>query len=220
MEDLKKVIKSVVGFAARATVLAVEVAATTVEKVIDVAKEVKQNRRMELFIAKEGYKRFVIHKTTNPKFAIYEIYDSQEKIEYQIDGRLTSRNFAVNFVVNDQVVADAYENKLKKKKGLIHDSVSYEFTLEVNNNHYGNINVGFDEGQLKFYLDTNKWETDIKVTDKKVDIIDELDQVVCSIDLKPNVKDMVTIDVKENHNQLLALMYCFVVMAVKEYLDK
>ena len=103
---------------------------------------------------------------------------------------------------------------------FFHDSVSYEFTLEVNNNHYGNINVGFDEGQLKFYLDTNKWETDIKVTDKKVDIIDELDQVVCSIDLKPNVKDMVTIDVKENHNQLLALMYCFVVMAVKEYLDK
>ncbi len=220
MEDLKKIAKSVVNAATKLTIAAIEMVAVSVEKAIDVAKEVKQNRIIELFTAKEGYKRFVINKTTNPKFDIYEIYNSQQRIEYKLDGKLDSKNCAINFVSGNQVIADVYENKSKRKKGLFNTSVEYEFVLEVNENHYGLINVDLDEGILHFHLDTNKWETNVGISDKKIEITDDLEQIICIIELKTKVKEMITVDVKENHNQLLALMYCFVVIAVKKYLEK
>ena len=119
MEDLKKIAKSVVNAAAKLTIAAVEMVAVSVEKAKDVAKEVKQNRIIELFTAKEGYKRFVINKTTNPKFDIYEIYNSQQRIEYKLDGKLDSKNCAINFVSGNQVIADVYENKSKRKKDYL-----------------------------------------------------------------------------------------------------
>ncbi|MGI6608831.1 MAG: hypothetical protein ACOX1F_07695 [Erysipelotrichaceae bacterium] len=218
MEDFKKIAKSVVNAIIKTTVAVVEITAVSVEKAIEVAREIKQNRVQELFIAKEGYKRYVINKTKKSKYGIYEIFNSQEKSEYIIDGKLTEKNCDISFVAGGQIVADVYENKSKRKKGLFHDSVSYEFILKVNENHYGLINVGFDEGELKFYLDTNKWEVSAKATDYRIEISDELDQVVCLIDLKPKVREMITVDVKENHNQLLALMYCFVIMAINKYM--
>lgn len=220
MENFKKIAKAAINAAAKITVAAAGVTVTSIEKVIDIVQETKQKNRMELFVAQEGYRRFVINKTTNPKFDIYEVYNSQEKIEYQIDGKLTSKNCALNFVADNQVIADVYENKSKRKKGLFNESVVYEFVLEVNDNHYGFINIGFEEGSLNFCLDTNKWKTNIGIGDRKVEIVDDLEQAVCLIDLKPRVKDMITVDVKENHNQLLALMYSFVIIAVKKYLEK
>ncbi|HPW53052.1 MAG TPA: hypothetical protein PLI19_02620 [Erysipelotrichaceae bacterium] len=220
MEDIKNIVKSVVNAAAQITVAAVGITVTSVEKVIEIAKEIKHNTELELFVAKEGYNRFVINKTKNTKYSIYQVFNSQEKIEYLIDGRLTPKNCAVNFVVGDQVVADVYEIRSKRRKGLIHDSVSYEFCLEVNDEHYGIISVGFDEGKLHFELDTNKWRAYSRVNDRKVEIYDEYEQVIASIDMKPGVRDMITVDVKENHNQLLALMYGFVVIAINKYARK
>ena len=62
-------------------------------------------------------------------------------------------------------------------------------------------------------------ETNVGIT-IKIEITDDLEQIICIIELKTKVKEMITVDAKENHNQLLALMYCFVVIAVKKYLEK
>ncbi len=220
MEDFKKLAKSIITAAAKVTVAAVGIAVVSADKVVEMVKERKQKNRLELFVAEEGYKRFVINKTNNSKFGIYDIYNSQEKIDYQIDGKLTTKSCTINFVAGEQVIADVYENRSKRKKGLFNDSVVYEFVLEVDESHYGLISVGFDEGNLRFYLDTNKWEATVGISDQKITILDDLDQAVCLINLKPKVNDMITVDVKENHNQLLALMYSFVIIAVRKYQEK